>query len=83
VRRRSCGARPACPADRFTAYQTTFAVTPEGCTIPPFTAALPLLGLIPIASSGLSQPLSADSSASLRIADKIARCLISHPTTCL
>src|SRR5208282_2222136 len=43
VRRRSCGARlfiPACPAHRFTAYQTTFAVTPEGCTIPPFRTCL-------------------------------------------
>src|SRR5271166_5769067 len=31
---------PACPAHRFTAYQTTFAVTPEGCTIPPFRSCL-------------------------------------------
>jgi hypothetical protein len=43
VRRRSCGARlfmPACSAHRFTAYQTTFAVTPEGCNIPPFKTCL-------------------------------------------
>src|SRR5271165_1259933 len=31
---------PACPAHRFTAYQTTFAVTPEDCTIPPFRTCL-------------------------------------------
>ena len=43
VRRRSCGARlfmPASSAHRFTAYQTTFAVTPEGCNIPPFKTCL-------------------------------------------
>jgi hypothetical protein len=51
VRRRSCGARlfmPACFAHRFTAYQTTFGVTPEGCNLPPFKTCLnTLLSLTP------------------------------------
>src|SRR5258708_35890310 len=43
VRRRSWGARllmPACRAHRFTAYQTTLAVTPASCRIPPFKTRL-------------------------------------------
>jgi hypothetical protein len=43
VRRRSWGARlgmPACRAHRFTAYQTTFAVTPASCRLPTFESLL-------------------------------------------
>src|ERR1019366_3218695 len=31
---------PACLAHRFTAYQTTFAVTPASCRVPPFKTRL-------------------------------------------
>jgi hypothetical protein len=43
VRRRSWGAKllmPACRAHRFTAYQTTLAVTPASCRSPPFKTRL-------------------------------------------
>jgi len=43
VRQGSWGARsfmPACRAHRFTAYQTTLAVTPASCRIPPFKTRL-------------------------------------------